>query len=138
MRISYLLVAVAAGLSTAAHATSTKFDLACEGSSEALNGSVKTVKPFVRTFHIDLDTSKYCIDSCNVINDILRADPLLITLVNVPRQGNAFNMRMMKQTIDRRTGELATFDFDAAKLRSVSEKAICTPKPFTPFPATKS
>ena len=137
MKASYVFAAAAACLATTANAGTTKFDLACEGSSDVLNGSVKTATPFSRTFHLDLESSKYCIDDCKTIIDLARVDPLLITLIDVPRHGNAFNMSMVKQTIDRRTGELATFDFDAAKLRSVSEKAICIPKPFTPFPETK-
>jgi hypothetical protein len=137
VKVLAVFVTLLAGLSTSADAAATKFDLVCFGSAEALRGKEKTVERFARTFHIDLDSSKYCVDICDTILDVFLTDPLMITLVHIPRHGNAFNMRMAKQTIDRRTGELVVFDFDAAKLRSTSVKANCTPSPFTPFPTTK-
>jgi hypothetical protein len=118
-------------------AAENKFDLVCAGTSSDLHGSVRTSGAYNHVFHIDLESAQFCMDECVSVGRISRFDPLLITLVDIPRHGGIANAQVASTTIDRRSGTLKISDIDVGALRALSVEAECQPRPFTPFPVTK-
>ena len=130
-------IAIIAFAASDASAAEAKFDLWCKGTSSDLRGSVRTNDSYEHLYHIDLASAQYCLDQCTVINQISRSDPLLITLVDLPRRGGITSAKVSSTTIDRHSGQLKISDIDVGSLRAVSVEAQCEPRPFTPFPATR-
>ncbi len=117
--------------------TSDQFDLVCTGTADVLQGTTRTASPFNQVLRLDLRSGQYCLDECDRILTLKSADPLLITLVDVPLHGGLLTKRMEKRTIDRRTGAYRIDEMDVGQLTAVTVKATCSPRAFTPFPKTK-
>jgi hypothetical protein len=130
--VAALLLPVAAQAQQAS-----KFDLVCDGTSSSYKSGVRTYPAFHQVLHIDLDRSQYCVGDCQKIEDIARADPLMITLADERRRPSALATYGNVRKIDRTTGKYTITYANSGELEIFSAEASCVKAAFTPFPLTK-
>jgi hypothetical protein len=121
----------------AAFASPSKFDLECSGQQQVYRAPKMVTEPFKATYHIDLDKSEYCIDSCVQISKLQDVDSLEITLVDFDRGRGSLAPVRDKRVLDRRTGDLSINYLNGGTLERLDVSAACRTLPFTPFPETR-